>query len=293
MKSLSLWRNLILTKTRSFFRWVLIAAGIFSISVFSKKQTDGFTIAKITSDLSYYPDWETKEILGDEEVRSILSKPFYYLNKGAQVFAFESEDGRYVLKFFRHDHMRPRFWLSHLPLKGHQRRIEKLHETFSSYRLASEAFREEAGIIFLHLNKTHSLHKTIEIIDKIGIHHQLQADDIEFVIQKKADLLYPTLQRWISDGKSEEVRHALSSVVSYLKKRCHRSIFDKDPNLETNFGIADGKLLQIDVGRFHSRHPYTQEESKDELIRATDHLYHFLLEKSPEFGTYLREQIES
>jgi len=278
---------------KSVLKWALIVSGIVVAAWFSKKQTDGFTIAKISSDLSYYPDWETEEKLTDSQVRKILSQPFRYLGKGAQVFAFESEDGSYVLKFFRHDHMRPRPWLAALPLHGHKKRIEKLHETFSSYRIASDDLREETGLVFLHLNKTSRLHHKIRVVDKIGIEHLVDADKTEFVIQKKADLLYATLEKWMADGKKEEACQLIGSIVSYLKKRCHQAIFDKDPNLETNFGVLEGKPLQFDLGRFRKRHPYTEKEAQDEMVRVTDRLHVWLSEKSPELDAYLMEQVKS
>ena len=54
-------------------------------------------------------------------------------------------------------------------------------------------------------------------------------------------------------------------------ERCKKGIFDKDPDFSTNFGICDGKVMQIDVGRFEldptRREPAVYEK---DLIHATD-----------------------
>jgi len=265
-------------------RLLLFVLAFAAAAAFCRRQTDGFTIASVTSDLPYNPHWESSPLTN----RSILDQPFSYLGKGAQAYVFASEDGNYVLKLFRHDHMRPRIWSFFLDRPGDRRRQAKLQESFSSYKIAADSFREESGLVFLHLNKTNNLRKKLRIIDKIGVLHELDADGMEFLVQKKASLLYPTLEQWMASGKLEESKALLASLVLLLKSRQAKGIGDKDPNLETNFGVLGGKAVQIDIGRFR------REESPDargELLRTADPLHRRLAERYPELDIYLMEKI--
>src|SRR5437868_3279127 len=73
---------------------------LYGVERFCHKQTDGFSIYNISSNLSFREEWEIPQ--ETTEAKIILAQPFYYLGKGAQSYVFESEDGNFVLKFFRH-----------------------------------------------------------------------------------------------------------------------------------------------------------------------------------------------
>lgn len=282
---------------------------------FCRSKTDGFSVDKISSDLTYQPEWAIAALPEEEKqaVRKILSQPFSYLGKGAQAFVFSSKDGKYVIKLFRHHHMRPPFWIKCLPFDWAESRIEKkmgkLWIDFASYKLAFEDLRNETGMIFLHLNKSNDLHQKILIIDKIGIAHTLEADQMEFLIQKRAELIYPGIQKLMETGQEEKARSAVQQLVHLLALRCEKRIWDKDPDLNTNFGLVEGSPIQIDVGRFRrlsadkgfdefpskriSNRFYKMKSinTKDEVIRITDHLHQWLQARFPQLDDTLKIEI--
>lgn len=272
--------------------------GVLAVSShrFCNNQTSGFSIAKIHSSLPYHPGWEveTQENFGD-----LFLQEYAFLGSGAQTFAFESEDGQYVLKFFDHNKKRTPF--EHLmplfpaPLKKRvvqtvQKRRDKLHKDFSSYIIAYREMREETGLLMLHLNKTDHLHREVTLIDPIGIRHKVNLDQLEFVVQKRAQLLYPCLERWVDNGELDRGKIALTNVVELLKTRMAKGIFDKDPNLMTNFGLLDLRAIQIDPGRFRYE-KRTDKEKEEELIRITDRLYEWLEEYSPALAKHLALEV--
>ncbi|HEY5235184.1 MAG TPA: hypothetical protein VIJ14_03300, partial [Rhabdochlamydiaceae bacterium] len=161
---------------------------------FCKEQTGRFTILRITSKLTPQPEWETASLSPEEKTRikEILSQPYSYLDNGVQSFVFASQDGQYVIKFFRHDHLDAPFWLT--PSQRAKKQTQ-LRKEFLSYKLAYETLREQTGLVFAHLNKTKDLHQTLDLVDKLGIHHPLPLDDYEFLIQKRASLLYTALNQ--------------------------------------------------------------------------------------------------
>ena len=67
---------------------------------------DGFSIQRTA-----FPLAPIQESLVDEETRAALQQTYDYLGRGHQCYAFQSADGRYVLKLPRADRYRLPFWL--------------------------------------------------------------------------------------------------------------------------------------------------------------------------------------
>jgi hypothetical protein len=67
-------------------------------------------------------------------------------------------------------------------------------------------------------------------------------------------------------------------------------IFDKDPDLNTNFGFIGTRAIQIDFGRYKATQPHLDLQA---ILRITDHLHQWLMTKSPELDLHLRQTIES
>src|ERR1700687_1837730 len=89
-------------------RWIvrllIFTLCFYGTARFCKKQTGSFTIARISSEIPFHPEWEV-ETENEEQIKHILSQPYHYFGKGAQSFVFASEDGSTVIKFFRHHHL--------------------------------------------------------------------------------------------------------------------------------------------------------------------------------------------
>ena len=216
---------------------------------------------------------KTRVLFVDDELQ-ILNQPYTFLDKGAQSFVFASQDGNYVIKFFRHHHMKKQ---------------GKLDKDFNSYKLAFNHLKQETGLLFLHLNKTTHLNQTLDLVDKLGIHHKIPLDQFEFLVQKRAQLVYPALQTFMQQGETDNAKEALTNLVHFLVHRSKLGIFDKDPDLNSNFGLIGTEVVQIDIGRFKHQKP---QLNKDEIIRITDNLHQWLMVNYPELDIHLKNQIE-
>ncbi len=84
-------------------------------------------------------------------------------------------------------------------------------------------------------------------------------------------------------GELDKAKRGLSEFVCLLRNRCQMGIFDKDPDLKTNFGFLDGHPIQFDVGRF--------KIGSDEMLRVTDGLLQWLESKEPRLSAYLEEEL--
>ncbi len=287
------------------FKIILFVIIFIATQRLCHKATDGFTPSKIASNLTFNPQFETQAIDNqqEKEIRHLLEQPFTYLGRGAQAYVFASQDGEVVLKFFRHH--RSRTLLANLlftlpsPLKKRleqslERRKIKQEKDFQSYKLAYEHLQKETALIYLHLNKSEGLKIKIPLYDKIGVYHLVDLDQMEFILQKRAKLLYPALEELMAQNQILEAKTALSELVLLLKKRCEEGLFDKDPDLCTNFGLLEGHPIQIDGGRF-TQDPIRKDPAiyKPEIIRISDRLVHWLGERSPELSLHLQKEVEN
>jgi hypothetical protein len=247
----------------------------------------------IQSKVSSKIEWETTSC------PPCFEQPFFYLGHGAQSFAFVSADGKYVLKFYRHNRARhPLIFLAPLlpvPLKKsllatHAKRQNKRQKDFSSYLLAYHHLAKETGLLGLHLNP--SPVGKVKLYDKIGVEHIVDLGQMQFIFQKQAEPTYAAIEKWISQGKIEYAKEQLSQMITLLKARCQKGIFDKDPDLKTNFGFTDEGPIQFDIGRFkYDPKMADSNHCRDELIRITDRLCKWLETKMPALSIHIQEEI--
>lgn len=242
-------------------RLLFFCGALFFLSKFAIKQTDTFTLSAISSNWPYAEEFATRELTTSEskQLESALNQTYVYFGCGGQAYALFSGDGNYVIKFFKQRLFRPPYFLNTLPLPGklnayrkkrNWKRRDKQNRDFFSYKVAFEELQEETGIIYTHLNKTDHLKKSIEVIDRLGIHHKINLDNFDFVVQKMAVRVYDRINQLMADGKVEEAKSSLGSVFKLISTRAKKGYRDRDPNIRTNCGFIGDKAIKIDVGRF-------------------------------------------
>ncbi len=290
-----------LLKTAAFL--IIAAAIIKFLPDFCAKQTDEFSLVRLQSAFPNDPSWETLPLseADQAEFEKAIDQQYSYLGSGGQCFAFESEDGRYVLKFFKHKLRKPQLWLLSLPLpeplaskqrKAYSRFLNKHRRDFASYKLAYEQLKEQTGLICIHLNKTSTIGRSLTISDKLHIAHRIDLDRTEFILQKKADLVYPSIDKMMEEGKIEEARRALHAIVELIVSRCKQGIFDEDPRIHCNVGLIGAQAIFIDVGRFKLDPLRTAPEVYlNDLMAITERFKHWLEENHPLLLPLLEEEI--
>jgi hypothetical protein len=277
----------------------------YFMAAFCNKWTDGFTILRIHSELPFNPAWESTPISNEKrnELHDIFSQKFHYLASGGQCFAFASENERYVVKFFKHKFRKPYSYFLKIPLpeKLDQLRKRKLNKAlyklkrdFTSYKIAYEELPQETRLLYIHLNKGTQLNQSITIIDKLGIEHLIPLDDVEFIVQAKAELVYAHIETLMKQGDTQGVREALHSILHIIVNRCKRGIFDEDPRIHRNFGFIGNTPIFIDVGRF-VRDPTRRDPIvyKADLLTITKRFRAWLKESHPKLVPILEEELNA
>lgn len=240
--------------------YILLSAFLFFISWFCNKETDGFSIARITSELPQGLKWSTPELSANEkaQLENALAQKYRYLSSGGQCFAFVSQDNHYVIKFFKtHFYKMSSLTFQSLPFipeatrkKKWHKAIFKLNRDFNSYLLASQDLKQETGTMYVHLNKSTDLKKKIYIFDKLGIGHEIDLDQFEFAVQKRAELAFPYIHFLIKNAEFAKAREAMCALIKLSLSRCRKGFFDEDARIHCNFGFLEARPIFIDIGRF-------------------------------------------
>jgi hypothetical protein len=224
---------------------------------------DGFRPARVRCDLP-----AAKEIdSSSAEIQQALLQKYFYLGRGRQCYAFESADGRYVLKLPRGDAFRLPLWLragsfSFLDSIRESRLADKRKRfgfLMNSFILASQELKTQTGILYLHLASTHHLQSVISIHDRLGRSHQLNLDRAAFALQEKKELMIPLVIRCFNQGDRKGAQKLLEAFVELVSYRAKKGIFNKDPSFRRNFGYDGSTAVQIDIGSFYR--PKDQEGS--------------------------------
>ncbi len=244
----------------------------------TKKATDGFTIHSITSAFPSDPRWEASSPASPEVIDKALSQKFRYLARGAQCFAFVSEDGQYVLKFFNQPNYKR---------KG----VEHRNIDFASYKIACEQLPEETGLLSVHLVPGTGSKRVVTLIDKLNIAHKVDLESMEFLLQKRADLTIPAISSAMKEHKEEVAKGYLDAIFALTHKRVDQGILDRDPNMTKNLGVLDGKAFLVDIGRLS--YGTSAQQFKTDLMRFEEKNRGFrqwLQENYPSLYTYYLEQ---
>lgn len=238
-------------KQRTVFNLLLFIGCFLALERFCHKQTRGFSISNIFS-LDEKPCTAS---LFSRDIEKILSQRFYFLDSGLECYAFLSEDGNWVLKTFKQHHAKTGRFFSYLPLpaflqRNMREKETRLNNSFKSLKVAYNDLKEETALLYLHLGKSSDLNRSVTLVDKLGIVHTVPLDSLDFFLQKRADLLIPTLGKLMQEGRVEEAKASISSLLELILVRCKKGIGDRDPTLTKNFGFIGTQAVVIDVGSF-------------------------------------------
>jgi hypothetical protein len=283
----------------SLFPLLLMGGGLF----FCCRPT-GFSVDKIASRLSYNPRWEIEAITEKQRellVQNIFPQTYYYLASGNQCYAFVSEDRQYVLKFFKMQSLFPRGWLDSFPLSLLQSlgiRDEPSNQLFSerifaNYKDAYETFREETGLIYIHLNKTREFKSKVTLVDSKGKKSVVDLDSMEFIVQKRATKIFDHFKALLDENKLDDLRASIHSFLQLIALKCEKGFVDQDLIIRTNFGFIDNGAIQFDCATL------TRDASmkyplnfRKEILEAAERLDIWARENSPDITLFIQEEAQ-
>lgn len=253
-----------------------LSLAIFGLVRAYYRLTDDFRLANMTYEIPHHPEWEIPSLTkaDEENLDQALSQSYHYLGKGAQSYVFSSEDGKYVLKFFKFKHLKPSLFYSLLPpvypfktyvAKEEARKERKLNSVFIGYRLSYDHHKNETGLVFIHLNKTDDLHRSVVVKDKLGFAHTIDLDSTVFLVQEKGETLRTVMNTLLSKKQVGLAKQRIRQVFDLYVSEYNKGIYDRDHGVMHNVGFVGGKPIHLDVGKM------TQDERlKERRIYAED-----------------------
>lgn len=300
-------RSMQLPKKRLFFRYAinlcLIGIAFWGGARLYFELTDGFSIANIRSNGTDDVYVQLPALNQEERLRieAIFKQPFRYFGKGCQSYAFVSNDGHYVLKFLKYKHFHRDPWVRWLtfipPVEQYQRhkmaqKKEKLEKLLGSWKIAYEQMPQETGVIYVHLKNSQQLQQEAVIIDKLGIAHPLNVNQYEFLLQKRANLLCPTLNQMMADRREQEAKELIDKLLAMLVSEHQLGVIDHDYALMQNTGVLEGCPLHIDVGQFECDEQLKEPEMAVQQLFDQTYKFRLWLQKYyPELRRHLDERL--
>jgi len=271
----------------------LLIFSVLYVQNMQSRKNDGFAIEKIQSTLQNRPEWQLPPL--PAECKSVFNQPYYYLGRGLQFYAFVSGDKKYVLKFMRHQRLKPHpiiEILGNMPLlriirdKQRSECAKRVNYMSDSLKVAMQYAKNESGLIFVHLNKGYNEFGNIQIFDKMGASYSVDLDKTEFVLQKRAELVKPTLTKLMQTGHVDEAKVRIHQIFCLLQDCAKNGVCDTDSQLirKNNLGFLDDRAIYIDTGKLTLKESIkTKERFKKDLERL-DPLYTWLQEMYPDLG---------
>lgn len=267
------------------------------------KVTDGFSIENISSDFAYQPQWEVRPLTQIEKTESdvALDQSYHYLGKGCQSYVFLSDDGNYVVKFFKYQRFRLQPWVAYFPpfpgVENYRQdkltsKWNKLNIFVTSWKIAFENLKDESGLVFVHLNKTTNLNKHLLIYDKMNMKHVLNLDEMEFCVQRRAEPLQQTLIDDKQTGRHVKAQELLTRLLGLILSEYQRGIADNDHALLQNTGVVDNRPIHIDIGQFVLNDKFKDPDYyHQDLFTKTYRLKLWLKDNYPEMEKFLDKQL--
>lgn len=258
----------------------------------------------IESKFAFRKDWEVNISKDHDAFFFVMSQQtLNWLGRGAQVVAFETQDNRYVVKFFqvlgRLEEPEKGFFRKLFTKdseKERQERVNRREELFSSSKMCFEELQEETGIVYVHLNRTIDKIHGLKLVDRFGQSHRIRGDNACFIVQKKVAYLIPTFMSLMEKGDVAVAHERIDQIFSLLLSLAQKGFADGDDALirNNNLGFTKDRAIYIDTGHiFRTKNLNVLERMQYEFSVRLDPLEHWLNVMYPELGEYYHQRKEA
>lgn len=267
------------------------------------KLTDDFRISNIIYEMPYHAEWSSSPLIPSEQahIDSILKQKFYYLGKGAQSYAFASEDQLYVLKFFKFKHLKPSWFIQSLPnippftsLKEREttRKFRKLNSIFTGYKLAYDLEKEESALLYIQLNPS-NVKRNVILFDKIGLERTVDLGSVVFILQKKGLPLDTVLKDLLDKGDLTLAKERIGQIFDLYMSEYRKGIYDLDHGVLHNRGFIGNKPFLLDVGKLRKDERTSQPDFiRNDLSIVVSRILPWLQKKYPKQAPELEQYME-
>lgn len=291
-------------KAAFLFSFILIGMIAFHFYEKYDKSTGRFYVDYVTSEMTFQPEWEIPTLTKTEEkqLNAILNQTFHYIGKGGQAYAFESQDGQYVLKFLKFKYLRPRLsetLISFIPFfedkkaNEMQRRKRKFYDLYRGYKSSYDYLRETTGLLFIHFNPTFGRFGSQDFFDKRGKKHSIDIDQVVFILQKKGELLNKVVATALDQKDFAKAKDAIFKTLEMYLKHYEKGFYDRDYGVMHNAGLTSDGPIHIDLGKItYSEKIKEKSYQKEDLLLVINDMMEWLQKNYPQFLTEFKNFIQ-
>jgi hypothetical protein len=270
--------------------------------------TDDFRLANITYELPFDTPWQVPALNPNEyqHLERLLNQRFFYIGKGAQCYAFVSEDDQYVLKFFKFKHLKPNLFIEYLPSispfkkykqSSIERKRRKLIGVFNGYDLAFRENRQISQLLYLHLLPTKHLQLKAKVVDKMGLERNICLDEVVFLIQRRGETLRTRLCGLLNQKRVQEAKEAIAQIFEMYILEYKKGIYDHDHGILHNTGFIGNQPFHLDVGKLNKDERMQQVEFYKKDLELVIWRLHIWIKNSypqyyPEFSNFFIQQYQ-
>ena len=228
----------------------------------------------------------------EEEIGHIFQQPFTFLDLGSQAYVFESRDHKYVLKLFRYH--RSRFpWIHQIKIWWHGKKkaglAKKMGLTLTAYAMAYREVPTCTELLYVQTDPSPHHFGHVHLIDALGRKWKLPISQYRFALQRKADPFHTSL---LAASQRGELFPLLDSFLALLEERTAKQIRNSDHNIGPNFGVFNGKVIEIDCGNYRKYVELSDPEARiQEMDRFFIPFFSWLLQNIPEAAPYFHQQL--
>ncbi len=214
-----------------------------------------------------------------------IDQNYHFLGKGRQSFAFVSQDGKTVLKFFNKNYFQMPWYSFALPNKEDEQKKRNLRKKYFSegYAIAEKYLQEQTAILYVHYGKTQNLPK-VKVKDQANRIFTIDLNQVPFVLQRKGEPLFSSLQKIYEQEGKDAFISAIDQYLNLVNLRISLGIADGDHDIQHNYGFLDGKPFHLDPGRLYLADLSDQKTRLHEWWVGTHQLRKWLTINYPEIN---------
>ncbi len=241
---------------------------------------------------TYDVHWNhTYDPLALSKVYEITKQPFFYYGKGKQCYVFLSQDGTYVLKFIMHKRLRPKELTILEKLSMKKPKLEKKKrqkELFQSFIISYEDIPLHTGTEMVYLKQQQVPMGMFTLVDERGNFCQVNAEDVEFVLQKRALLVKPEIIRLMYEKNINGAKRRIDQVFQLLLDCAKDGVQDTDSGLirNDNIGFLKDRAIYIDTGKLVHSKKMTKKQNFEKDLKRLKPLQMWLKKYYPELSEY-------
>ena len=291
----------LLISLSSFVFLLILGAGIHVIYLYNHREfgpKDFYHPFMLGLKETIHPGEDVKQ-----QASEILDQPFIYLSHGGQSTVYESLDKKYVIKFFNPRTVIKKNWFHQFAklrrlnslkwiTNTYFRKKLRLKKYFLRYEMAFKDLKEETGLVYVHLDPSTCLSKSMDVTDKEGNLHHINLDAYPFVLQKKVELTMDHLDRLLKNGDVDGAKKSVEEIYNLFLSRAEKGYTDRLQTLYKNYGFFEGKAVQLDVGRIR-KIPAIAENPTKEMERVISNIEPSLAGPYPELAPVLQECLKN